>query len=294
MRRRAPDERIAEFRERDAAAIAEPIRERIEAWTEAHHDALAAARPAMPDGVRDRPAEVWEALLAIADAAGGDWPQRARAACRHFVLGDGAEERLSLGLRLLRDVRIAFGDLDAMFSVNLLSELLRDELGEWGDLWGKPLDARRLAKELGRYGVVPKDVRIGSMVRKGYTVAGDTGLAQAWQRYLPPAYMGDSRNNRDIAGQPVAPVLPSSGERDKGNTGATAETRSEVQRFQSVAAVAAVADTDGLPPESDAADEGCCARCRQPIPVHMRSARARGICSRCVAQADSKGNEVTV
>ena len=28
----------------------------------------------MPAGIEDRNADVWEALLAVADLAGGDWP----------------------------------------------------------------------------------------------------------------------------------------------------------------------------------------------------------------------------
>ena len=134
MRRRAPDEHVDEFRGRDAAAEAEPIREGIEAWAEANLEALTAARPKMPEGVRDRAAENWEAILAVADLVGGDWPERARAACRHFVLDSDADE-LSLGARLLRDARSVFGDRDRMFSADLVSALTAGEESEWSDLW---------------------------------------------------------------------------------------------------------------------------------------------------------------
>ena len=39
MRRRAPDEDVAEFRERDAAKTAKPLRDQIEVWTAANYDA---------------------------------------------------------------------------------------------------------------------------------------------------------------------------------------------------------------------------------------------------------------
>ncbi len=97
IRRRAPDEHLDDFRERDADLDAAPLRKHIEVWAQTNSDALAAARPTMPEGVRDRRAEVWEPLLAVADAAGGDWPTRARAACRHFELDSDPDERLSLG-----------------------------------------------------------------------------------------------------------------------------------------------------------------------------------------------------
>ena len=44
-----------------------------------HADELRDAWPDMPDGITDRAADVWEPLIAIADRAGGDWPDRARA-----------------------------------------------------------------------------------------------------------------------------------------------------------------------------------------------------------------------
>jgi hypothetical protein len=200
MRRRAPDERVADFRERDAKVEAEPLRTRLEKWATLNLKTLEAARPKMPDGVRDRPAEVWEALLAVADQAGGDWPDRARMACRHFVLHSDPDE-LSFGARLLRDVRTAFGEHDRMFSADLVAALVANEEWEWADLWGKPLDQRRLAKELKRYGVVSDKLRIGDVQARGYAAEGDSGLGQAWQRYLHSDIERPKRPKRPDAGQ---------------------------------------------------------------------------------------------
>jgi hypothetical protein len=285
MRRRAPDEHVAEFRERDARADAEPLRDRIQAWATANYDALAAARPVMPDGVRDRPAEVWEALLAVADAAGGDWPGRARAACRYFVLDTESDERLSLVLRLLRDIEAVFSDRDRMFSVDVVAALTSDPESEWRDLWGKPLDQRRLAKELKRYGIESQEVRIGAENRKGYLVAGDTGLAQAWRRYLTHVCVRDKRDMGDIAGQSVADMSRTNHERDIRDTSATAETPSEQGLLADVADVADVAPTGGLSSNRQSIH---CRHCGDPIAEHMRSARERGVCSRCTAKAASK------
>jgi 5S rRNA maturation endonuclease (ribonuclease M5) len=245
MRRRAPDEHVAEFRERDAAIDAAPLRDRIEAWATANYDALAAARPVMPEGVRDRAAELWEALFAVADVAGGEWPERAHGACRYFVLDAEPDERLSLGLRLLRDIKDVFGDRDRMFSADVVSALTSDPESEWRDLWGKPLDQRRLAKELKRYGIESQDVRIGTENRKGYFVASDSGLAQAWHRYLTQVGIRDKRDKRDNAGVSVADVSRTSHERDIRDTSATSETPSEQALFADVADVAHVANTDG-------------------------------------------------
>lgn len=287
MRRRAPDEHVDEFRERDAALDAAPLKARLEAWTSAHLDALTAARPAMPAGVRDRPAEVWEALLAIAEVAGGGWPDRAQEACQHFVLNRDPDA-LSFGTRLLRDVRAAFGDRDRMFSADLVAALTADDESEWADLWGKPLDQGRLAKELKRYGVKSRDVRIGgSAGKKGYVVDGEDGLAQAWRRYLPAVadLFRDGRDTGDIAGQQVSVPRRS---RDSRDTAATAETHLEQQLFGDVAAVAAVAPTGGSgtgagsghpsPAETGSACRFCGGSLRLP------SQQVRGFCgaSACV------------
>jgi hypothetical protein len=255
MRKRAPDEHVAEFRGRDAETEAAPLREQIEVWAAAHFDALAAARPKMPDGVRDRAAEVWEALLAVADVAGGDWPDKARTACRYFVL-DKAEEKLSLGVRLLGDLRTVFDGHDRMFSAEMVTALTSDPESEWADLWGKPLDQRRLAKELKRYGLESQEVRIGATNRKGYIVAGDNGLKQAWDRYLSKR---DKRDKRDIAVQAVADVSRTNPERDERDMSATPKTPAEQGLFDGVADVADVAAMNGMqrPPPGPGRCNGC-------------------------------------
>jgi hypothetical protein len=56
----------------------------------------------------------------------------------------------------------------------------------WGDLKGKPLDARRLANILRPYGVESKQVRIGEKSQKGYR---RDDLWDVWERYLPKEKM---------------------------------------------------------------------------------------------------------
>ena len=104
MHRRRTDEPVEPFRERQVARQAQPLREQLAAWIDSTGTQLGDAQPDMPDGVTDRPAEIWEPLLAIADTAGGHWPDTARNACRHFVLDTGPQIT-SLGVRLLADLR---------------------------------------------------------------------------------------------------------------------------------------------------------------------------------------------
>ena len=104
MRRRRIDQTVEPYRYRTVVKDAKPIREALTAWTHTLADTIGAVEPDMPDGVTDRAAEIWEPLLALADAAGGHWPDTARAACVHFVLNSGPPT-LSHGVRLLADLR---------------------------------------------------------------------------------------------------------------------------------------------------------------------------------------------
>lgn len=187
MRRRGLGEKVAPFRERDAEAEAAPLRDDLAAWM-GTIDGLDTARPAMPKGVEDRPAEVWEALLAIADAAGGHWPDTARAACQHFVLDTADPRDTSLGIRLLADIHDILDGRDRIATDVLLNALRNLDEAPWGDLYGKPLTPRRLASELKRYGVRSGSVRLPDGTnRKGYTLdptAESVGLQDAFNRFL--------------------------------------------------------------------------------------------------------------
>jgi Protein of unknown function (DUF3631) len=184
MRRRAPDEKIAEYRERVTRPEGEALRERLAEW-----EAQSSTRylvdgewPTMPDGVTDRAADVWEPLLAVADHVGGHWIEDARQACLAFVTGS-REDTASLGVRLLDDLRTAFGAEDALSTEQILTKLHVLDESPWGDWYGKPLDARGLAKLVKPYGIKPKVVRVGEATPRGYH---REDLHDAWSRYLPP------------------------------------------------------------------------------------------------------------
>lgn len=186
MRRRAPDEPVKSFRIRIATAEATPIRGALEAWAGAELGSVAACRPELPEGVEDRPADVWEPLLIVAEIAGGQWPARARKACLHFVGAGRKADEQSLGVQLLADVHEILGKRRTVSTKELLKKLNADEEKPWG-AWrhGEGLDARGLAKQLRAFGARPKDVHLdGGEKAKGYHVDGEHGLADAFTRYL--------------------------------------------------------------------------------------------------------------
>ena len=184
MRRRAPNETVIAFRRRVHAPEGDTLRRRLAAWAGKVVDALAAARPEMPPGIEDRNADVWEPLLAIADAIGGDWPERARKAAVALV-GAARDAEPSLGIRLLADTKTVFGQSRAstLPTSTILEDLIALPESPWGDLRGKPINDRGLAKRLREYGIQSKQIRIKDKTVKGY-VAED--FHDAWLRYLSP------------------------------------------------------------------------------------------------------------
>lgn len=191
MRRRAPDEEVEAWRRRIHAREGEEIRDQLAIWTAHALGKVIDQWPAMPDGVTDRDADVWEALLAVADVAGGTWPVRARAAAVALVT-EAKESTPSLGLRLLADLRDLFGDADKVPTDTLLRKLNAIDEAPWGDMRGKPLSDLGLAKRLKGYGIKPKLVRIGESVSRGYA---RQDFHDAWKRYLRP-----------LTAKPVTPV----------------------------------------------------------------------------------------
>ncbi|MFD5564983.1 DUF3631 domain-containing protein [Kitasatospora griseola] len=73
------------FESRHPEADGHALRKRLATWADTVRDKLNDTWPELPDGINDRQADVWEPLLAVADAAGGHWPARARAACVQLV-----------------------------------------------------------------------------------------------------------------------------------------------------------------------------------------------------------------
>ena len=188
MRRRSAAEPIEQFRLRLHETEGHQIRDRLAQWAESVGPAVGDAWPELPKGVVDRLAEAWEPLIAVADAAGGEWPKRAREAAVALVAAHRSREP-SLGIRLLMDLHRVFKDRDTLSTDEILTTLNAMEESPWADLRGKPLDARGLARRLKKYGVKSKNVRVSGSgyrdeVLKGYD---KTDFWDVWSRYLSHA-----------------------------------------------------------------------------------------------------------
>ena len=173
LERRAPGEHVDRWRERQGRLQGAALRLRIEAWASAQADALQDAAPEAPPELRDRAQDTTEPLLAIADLAGGKWPERTRAALLELH-GEQSVEAGSDGVRLLADVRAAFetSSADRLSTFDLLEHLRGLDEAPWAE-WGKgrPLNARGLGNLLKPYGIRSRSVRLAEGVRPRATNA---------------------------------------------------------------------------------------------------------------------------
>jgi hypothetical protein len=103
---------------------------------------LKVARPAIPTDLRDRQAEAWWPLLAIADAAGGYWPEQGRVAAITLHADVDAERAMGTSTLLLRHIaQVAREhDSDRFSSAQLIRWLVELAEGPWARWWASDVD----------------------------------------------------------------------------------------------------------------------------------------------------------
>lgn len=119
---------VQRFRLRLIKREAERISEQIAVWMELHGQELRDAQPGPPEVLTDRQQDCAEPLLAIADAAGGDWPELAREALMELMRG-ARDEDVSLGVLLLTDIKQIFDEkgVDNLATKDLIEALVEIE-----------------------------------------------------------------------------------------------------------------------------------------------------------------------
>ncbi|MFI7588348.1 DUF3631 domain-containing protein [Spongisporangium articulatum] len=159
--------------------------QQLNEWLAGHAAELEAAEAVMP--VEDRAADTWEPLIAVADLAGGDWPERARHAAVHLTADHEASADVGHRVRLLIDCRAAFGlavAINALPTGVLLERLKADPEAPWADYGPTGLTAMKLGNLLREYDIRSSNIRFpdGSQA-KGYQ---RVDFLDAWARYCPP------------------------------------------------------------------------------------------------------------
>jgi hypothetical protein len=181
LKRKRASETVDHFRAIDDAGL-EELRRRALRWLIDYAEALKDAEPAMPDGFDNRLGDNYRLLFAIADLAGGDWPEMAREAAQTLT---HTVDVASFGVRLLADIKAVFDEdkADCLSSTALVGKLTAEPDAQWSE-WksGKPITQNQLARLLKPFGIAPGQVWIAAdRQSRGYRRA---QFEDAWARYL--------------------------------------------------------------------------------------------------------------
>jgi hypothetical protein len=186
LKRKLPSEKVDYLDDDLVRPVAESLRQRITRWVELIQVRLKGARPQMPGELNDRQKDGARPLLAIADAAGDGWAEKARKAIVAVHSG-GASQDQSQPTQLLADIRSIFdaADADKIPTENMISSLNEIQTSPWGE-WnrGKGLTPHTLSRLLKPFGVYPKTIRVGESTPKGYE---REQFTDSFARYLPCA-----------------------------------------------------------------------------------------------------------
>jgi uncharacterized protein DUF3631/DnaB helicase-like protein len=185
LKRKAPGEKVERFRLRLVSGDASIIKSRLSTWISSQLQYLKEARPALPEFLSDRQQDGAEPLLAIAEAAGGDWPSQARVALMELYSSSNAADE-SVGVSLLSDIRQIFSEKDTeeMASKELVDTLAKIEGRPWPK-WDHSgaITPNTLARLLAPFDIYPRNLRMGRLVVKGYK---RQHFSDQWNRYLSP------------------------------------------------------------------------------------------------------------
>ncbi|QQS05032.1 MAG: DUF3631 domain-containing protein [Fibrobacterota bacterium] len=182
LRRKLPTEQTKRLRHADPERFA-TLCAKLARWSDDNSEVVRRARPDLPDALNDREQDSWEPLLAIADLAGGIWPELARSTARRLS-EKNAENTVSTGAELLADIREVFQSRgeDKLSTKSLLADLTKDEEKSWATFnRGLPMKPPQLAKRLSGYGISPGTIRTFEGTPKGYRLE---QFKEAFDRYL--------------------------------------------------------------------------------------------------------------
>jgi Protein of unknown function (DUF3631) len=143
------------------------IRRKLARWSVDNAIALRSAAP--ESGFNNRTRKNWKVLLAIADLAGHEWPERARIAALELEMD---RDEPSEGVRLFTAIRDLIGARAEITSVDMCRALAADLSSEWLNYRRKgPISQAQLAALLRPYGIRPvilHPTKRADLTRHGY------------------------------------------------------------------------------------------------------------------------------
>jgi putative DNA primase/helicase len=186
LHKRKASEPVSNFRS-DRAKHLYDLASQAARWTTDNRSKLRDHEPDLPDGLFNRLADNWRPLIAIADVAGGEWPDIARTAAQ--ALSDpGDDDSESIRVRLLADIQTIFNETgaDRLLSAVLAEHLHGMEDRPWPEYGrsNKPITPTQIARQLRAFKISPNTIRTDASRGKGYERA---KLEETFIRYLPPS-----------------------------------------------------------------------------------------------------------
>jgi hypothetical protein len=193
------DEHVEEFLHRDDNEFA-TLRRKMLRFANDHAKAIAEIKPVFPSGFNNRIQANWKLLLAIAELAGGDWPERARKAAE-YIAGrtEGSQgARLFAAFHAMCVAQLKKGATEIVIPSEEAVEFLKDVDPYWVTDYrssdGHPgeITKSKLAALLRNYEILPQQThptKRASLSRKGYTVfekgKWDAQWLNMFARYAP-------------------------------------------------------------------------------------------------------------
>jgi len=177
-----PSEQVADFRHVDDDDFT-TLRRKLMRWAADNAVLLKDATPVVPPGFSNRVTANWCLLLAIADVAGGLWPEWARAAA---VKLSHKRHQPSERLRLLAALHPLLATREQITSAELVELLIADPDGEWAEFRGRgPITQRQVAALLAGFEIFPvvlHPTKQASLSRRGYR---RSQFGDLFARFLP-------------------------------------------------------------------------------------------------------------
>jgi putative DNA primase/helicase len=223
MRRKRANDQVSNFRS-DCADDLNILARKAARWAADNYENLS-HDPEIPAGLFNRVADNWRVLLAIADCAGGEWPERARkVAVSLSERKDDDSIRIKL-IGAVRDIFIERG-LERMASAEICEALVAIEDGPWKE-WrrGQPITATQLSHQLAHHEIKSRQIKFSGMNKRGFSF---DQINDVFTRYTPnqsatplpcPETMAYSPNqsatpeNKVALQNPLKPALSNEGSR---------------------------------------------------------------------------------
>lgn len=167
---RRAGQNLETFRRRVHQQQAVALNAGLAKWGRRSAQALAEAWPEVPEGMEDRDAELVEPLIAVAEAAGGDWPERARHAVKVLLRGEPEEDddpTTPLEM-LLADLGTVFMGADRLASRTIVGRLAELPGSPWRRYPSAQAAGKEIAAILAPLGIQPRPVKLDGLTVRGY------------------------------------------------------------------------------------------------------------------------------